>query len=795
MQLLKQMDRLMNLYKFKHTPTVLANDRVTDLPNLVTIFPLLEDHLSKSKLGLIYLDIENFKAIEALYGREICDNVLRKVAKTLRDLPVSFGGLRQKYSVCSLGGDDFLIFIDAPQDMNGYQQEYVNMKNTFEEAVNNSIRSIELNQLLKLHVGYTDISNIPGYHIESQIYKSLKEATYAAKNYISASEHSDWQLMRHIISQEKIRTVYQPIVSLRTGDIKGYEALSRGPESTIYEYPAQLFSAADRYNCLLELEELCNSLAVANAVAGLGNNYLFLNINPLVLNTLNYHQGHIQQVLRRHGIDFSKVVLELTERSEIENYANLREALRYYRNQGFLIAIDDAGAGYSSLQAIAELSPEFVKMDMSLVRNIDKIPIKRAMMETFVDFCSKINAHIIAEGIETIEELEVLSNSGCDFGQGFFLACPGSIVPEVNARVREQIQICYAEYKNNPYSIQNKIGDIVTYSNHIGPEILVGEVVDMFRENKSMNGVVICDNMMPVGLVMRDRLFAMLGTRYGYDLFIKRSVSEFMDPDPLIISWKTPLEDASRMVSRRLDSGINDYLVITRDDRYYGIVSVATLLSAMAKLNVEQAKDSNPLTGLQGNRCITERIIKELNNSERKMMILYFDLDNFKAFNDRFGFEQGDRALVFLAQIITNSVLENGNVNDLIGHVGGDDFLVVTTPDRAAAIADRVIELFDEGIVNFYDLNTLQQGYIIASDRHGSHTKFPMMSISIAGVSNEFKDYENHLELGEVAADVKKVAKSIQGSCYEVYNHPSVNSLTHHFSNPNDSLNLQTPNL
>lgn len=769
MRLFTQANQILNRINPWNTRNVLTTDRVTDLPNLVTIFPLIESALTKSKLGLIYIDIENFRAIEALYGHEICNHVLRKTARTLQELPIHFCGLRQKHSVCSLGGDDFLIFVDAIPSMDEYQQEYTKMKNALEEAVNYGMHKLELNQIIKLHAGYTDINYIPGYHIESQIYKCLKEATYAAKNYVSASEHSDWQLMRRIINQKRIRTVYQPIVSLKNGDIKGYEALSRGPEGTIYEYPAHLFAAADQYNCLLELEELCNSLAVTNAVAGLENSYLFLNINPLVLNTLNYHKGHIQEVLNKNGVSFSNVVLELTERSEIENYANLRQVLRYYRNQGFLIAIDDAGAGYSSLQAIAELTPEFVKMDMSLVRDIDKIPIKRAMMETFVDFCSKINSHIIAEGIEALEELEVLSNSGCEYGQGFFLARPGPMVREVRTQVREQIQLCYEQYKIKPYSAQKKIGEIVTYNKPIAPDMLVGQVVDMFKENKVMNGAVICRNMTPVGLVMRDRLFAMLGTRYGYDLFIKRPVSEFMDSDPLVIPWTTSLEDASRLVSRRLESGINDYLVITRDSLYCGIVSVAALLSALAKLNVEQAKDSNPLTGLQGNRCITERIINELNNSERKMMILYFDLDNFKAYNDRFGFEQGDRVLVFVAQTITKAVLENGNINDLIGHVGGDDFLVVTTPDRASGIANRVITLFEKGIISFYDPQTLQRGYIIASGRDGIRAKFPVMSISIAGVSNEYKDYENHLELGEVAADIKKAAKSLEGNCYRVY--------------------------
>ncbi|HCF70963.1 MAG TPA: hypothetical protein DER33_05140 [Syntrophomonas sp.] len=549
--LIRQMNHVLNYFTPNHTQTPHTNDRVTDLPTMVTMFPIIEYQLSKTKLGLIYLDIENFKSIETLYGRDICDKVLGKVANTLRDLPVCFGGPRQKFGVCSLGGDDFLIFVDAP-DLVSYEQEYINMKAYYEEELNHSIESLELHKRLSLHIGYTDIQNRRGAHVESLVYQAQKEASFAAKHYINAKEHSDWQLMRKIINKQQIRSVYQPIVSLKTGDIKGYEALSRGPEGTIYEYPKQLFSAADKYKCLLELEELCNSLAITRAVNDLGKNYLFLNINPVVLNPVNYRQAHIQEVLRKSGIDFSSVVLELTERSEIKNFDELRETIRYYRSLGFLIAIDDAGAGYSSLQAIAELNPEFVKIDMSLVRDIDKIPIKRALMETFIDFCSKINAHIIAEGIETFEELRALSNSGCEFGQGFFLTRPGPMRSEIPVAVRSLIQLCYTENRSNPYSSQKNVGEIVDYNQYITPQVLV-----------------------------------------------------------------------------------------------------------------EQAKDSNPLTGLPGNRCITQRIMNELSTNEREFMILYFDLDSFKAFNDHFGFEHGDRVLVFLAQMITNMVLQRGNAEDL----------------------------------------------------------------------------------------------------------------------------------
>jgi EAL domain-containing protein (putative c-di-GMP-specific phosphodiesterase class I) len=135
------------------------------------------------------------------------------------------------------------------------------------------------------------------------------------------------------------------------------------------------------------------------------------------------------------------VVLELTERTAITDYPSFREALNYYRNQGFLIAIDDAGSGYSSLQAIAELRPEIIKIDMSLVRDVDKSPTKKAILETFVDFSYKISSQVICEGIENEQELKLVTDIGCDYGQGFLLGRPGAMQPDINKPIREQIEL------------------------------------------------------------------------------------------------------------------------------------------------------------------------------------------------------------------------------------------------------------------------------------------------------------------------------------------------------------------
>lgn len=761
----KDRSYLQNLFKiiYHKSSSNLLKDRITGLPTMISLFPRLEKELGRNPLGLLYIDIQNFKEVESLYGRAVCDHILALSAEGLRNFTIDFFGPRPKVAVCSLGGDDFLIFFYAVQETSQFMQEYTKVKESLEVLLNSAVKSLNLRTAISIHLGYTEIQPLSGEdHIESVIYKAIKEASFAAKNYTTALQHEIWQLLKHILYQKQVNVLYQPIVSLKSGDIMGFEALSRGPVATALESPLCLFNAAQEYNCLCEIETICHQLAIANAAPYLEENYLFLNVNPTTLDSTKYSRSMIQELLHTNGIRKNRVVLEITERTGIEDYETFKEALDYYRNMGFLVAIDDAGAGYSSLQAIAELQPEFVKIDMSLVRNVDKNPTKKALLETFVDFSCKIGARIICEGIETEEELNTLAALGCHYGQGFLLGRPHAPLKRQITSIKEIITARAHKY-NSCQESTNSIGEIVTYRNAIDPHTAVEEIIDTFNHNKAISGLIVCqhDNY-PIGLIMRDRLFGMLGSRYGYDLFIKKQAHNIMDKYPLILPAYTPLEDAARHVAERLDKGITDYIIVTQDNQYYGFVSIAKMLDSMAKVQIDQARDANPLTGLPGNRAITRRIINGIRDQE-DFMVLYLDLDNFKAFNDHFGFEHGDRVLNMVANIIMESVKNSSD--DMIGHVGGDDFVIITTIKKGEELAKTCITHFDRHIISMYDRASLEQGYIIALNRQGIQSRFPIMGLSIAGIShNSQKPFHNHLELTEAAAEVKRLAKSIPGS-------------------------------
>ncbi len=240
------------------------------------------------------------------------------------------------------------------------------------------------------------------------------------------SDTEQFREFQEILLTNNLHAVYQPIVSLATADTLGWEALTRGPANSYFTSPVNLFTYAEKHGQLYTLERTCRKLALRDMPPLQPKQKLFINIDPQTINDPNFVKGETRAILESLGLTPANVVLELTERRSIQDFTTFRKSLKHYRDQGYLIAIDDAGAGYSSLQSIVELHPEYIKMDMSLVRNVDSDTVKKALLETFVTFAQKVNCKIIAEGIETPQELETLIKLGITLGQGYLLAHPSS---------------------------------------------------------------------------------------------------------------------------------------------------------------------------------------------------------------------------------------------------------------------------------------------------------------------------------------------------------------------------------
>lgn len=210
---------------------------------------------------------------------------------------------------------------------------------------------------------------------------------------------------------------------------------------------------------------------------------------------------------------------------------------------------------------------------------------------------------------------------------------------------------------------------------------------------------------------------------------------------------------------RGLELGADDYITKPFNDR--------ELLSRVNNTlrRIDRNRYANPLTGLEGNLRIESEISKRLAENV-KFSVLYADLDNFKAFNDVYGFAKGDMAIKLTADIITDQVSKHGTPSDFVGHIGGDDFVAISKPDLIDDICKGIINDFDVRIRELYSEEHLKAGYIVSTDRQGIKVRFPIMTISIAVVSNEYRCFESHIRLAEIAAELKRKAKTIPGSVY-----------------------------
>ncbi|MDP4144567.1 MAG: GGDEF domain-containing protein [Bacillota bacterium] len=573
-----------------------------------------------------------------------------------------------------------------------------------------------------------------------------------------------------ILTEESITTLYQPIVSLGDGEIIGYEALSRGPSESPLYYPDKLFETARVFNRLWELDALCRIKAIERSRNIGRDKLIFINVDSLILKDEKFRRGFTKDFLDSHNISPECIIFEITERTAIDDYTNFRNVLRNYTDQGYKIAIDDTGSGYSGLKTISETKPHYLKIDIDLIRNIDVDSFKQALIKTFVTLSHTTGMKLIAEGVETENELITLIKLGVYAAQGFFLQKPSEKFEDINLNIKEIIQ------EHNTISIincnyfHNYIGQVAMKQPAFSLNASCDDIKEYFTTT-SINGACIVNGNEPVGLMMEHKLDSVLATKYGVAVFSKRPISLVMDTNALIVDFFTPVSTVSKAAMARKNDRLYDYVIVTKNSKYYGIATVKTLLEFTTELERNYAKELNPLTGMPGN-IIIESNLRNLLSYSNGFCVLYLDLNNFKVYNDIYGFENGDRIIKFTANLIRDHVnkLFPFNVNAFVGHIGGDDFICILqgSPDKYINICKNIINDFDKNVLDFFNETDRYNGYIESYDRKGNKDIFPLTSISIAGLTGNFNKYNSPDEIAQIAGKVKKKAKMAKHSDYVI---------------------------
>ncbi|MDD4370380.1 MAG: EAL and GGDEF domain-containing protein [Anaerostipes sp.] len=565
-----------------------------------------------------------------------------------------------------------------------------------------------------------------------------------------------------ILKYQKIYPVYQPIVSLKDGSVYGYEALSRIKVTNNGFGTEKLFQIAEREKKLWQLEEMCRSLSLKRAFGKKEGQKLFLNVDANIINDTAFVRGFTRKKLDKYGLVPGDIMFEITERTAIDDKETFKETVAHYKNQGYGIAIDDVGEGYSGLNRICSVAPDFLKIDMQIIRDIHKNTMKCSLVKCILEFCKELKISLIAEGIETKEELEKIIELGVCYGQGFFLGRPKEKIEIISVDVVDMIIELYKKHQVMKYqpSFFGTVETLCSMGITTKKDTKAVDIFETFRKESDLSEIcVIDDEQVPIGILTRKELNEAFGGRFGFSLNSKRTVKEIMRKDFLVLDGNTSIESVSKVALSRVQEQIYDAVVVIKDDKYIGTVTIKNLLEAAVTIQVSRAVDANPLTGLPGNLLIQNKI-KEVIEDKKPFAIIYLDLDNFKAYNDAYGFNNGDLMIQLVADIMKESISDS----NFKGHIGGDDFVVVAGIWDVKDMCERMITEFQRRVRILYNEKDWENGYIISKNRNGFIEQFPIASLSISVATNENKQYKDVFEFSNEIAKVKKRSKKIEGN-------------------------------
>lgn len=258
-------------------------------------------------------------------------------------------------------------------------------------------------------------------------YEAMKKAILHGQSAGAMERSLKRRAINRMISQRLLRPVYQPIVSIQQqGGVFGYEALSRTEDLTWFPGPMELFLFAEQEGMTYALDRLAREKAIDGCIPLKREQKLFINVMAQIMEDPSFSPGQTVSLLEQHRLSPHNVVFEITERSSIADFGSVKKALEHYRSQGYQIAIDDVGAGYSSLQSIIELRPDYLKVDRSIIQNIHLDEMKEHILYNLIQLAAKMGISVIAEGIELEEELVKVREMGVQYAQGYLLGRPAA---------------------------------------------------------------------------------------------------------------------------------------------------------------------------------------------------------------------------------------------------------------------------------------------------------------------------------------------------------------------------------
>ena len=575
-----------------------------------------------------------------------------------------------------------------------------------------------------------------------------------------ASERSRGPLA-NLLHYRNLFPVFQPIAVLSDGAIYSHEALIRGPQDTPFHTPDALLRAAAHENLNFEFEYQCVSVAFDRWRELGESGRLFVNVSAAVLLQMLKQSGRhgLMALASGFGILPRMLVLEITEYERVEDMDKLASAVQEIRAAGVALALDDFGDGRSSLRLWSQLKPEFVKIDKYFTKAISQHADNLKTIQALQQIAAIFDTALIAEGIETEDDLRVLRDIGIVYGQGYFLGRPARLPRE---KIEEQSQVVirdrtvavFPEPRRAPSS-----GSLSHLSIIKAPTAnfatTINELALVFFDHPKLHAIAVVDGNRPVAIINRTHFMNEYSKLYFKELWGSKSCMRHANTQPRVIERQHSVDELVGILTSEDQRYLADGFIVTENGRYEGLGTSDQLVRSVTETRVEAARHANPLTFLPGNIPISQHIGRLL-SSGVAFVACYADLNNFKPFNDQYGYWRGDEMIRLVAKLAQAHCDPR---RDFVGHVGGDDFILLYQSEDWQAQCQQIIDEFAVQAVALFDASARDAGGIQAEDRFGVSRFFPLTTLSIGAVKVQQGEFTKAEQVASVAASAKHAAK------------------------------------
>lgn len=568
--------------------------------------------------------------------------------------------------------------------------------------------------------------------------------------------------LAQFLQHHSLHCVFQPVVRLSDGQVFAHEALIRGPAGTSFSSPDAIFAAAQNENIIREIESLCLIVAIRCWVAQQRQGRLFLNISANALIDAN-RSGQISLWLNlasRLGLQSRRVVLEITEHERVADMDELEQVASALRIHGLGLALDDFGDGRSSLRLWSQVKPEFVKTDKYFCLGVHGSAEKLKTMQALQQIASVFNTELICEGVETSEDLRVLRDLGIHFAQGYYLALPSvdvqdAVVSEASSVLRQNRAAVFPELTRTSFGSHLRSVSVIPAPT-VGPTTSNDTLATIFMAHPQLHAVAMIQDRVPVGIINRNAFMNEYSRIYYREVWGRKPCMMHVNRNPRLVERVHNVDELIGILTSEDQRYLQDGFIVTENGRYVGIGAGDELVRSVTETRIEAARHANPLTFLPGNIPITQHIERLLKCGAR-FFACYADLNHFKPFNDQYGYWRGDEMIRLFSRIARDHC---DTQTDFLGHVGGDDFVILFQSDDWQRRCMQMIEQFDLQAQALFDAQARQRGGIVAEDRFGVQRFFPMTTVSIGCVSIVPDQCVSAEEVASQAASAKHHAKA-----------------------------------